>query len=102
MVANHILQLLTLTAMEPPIAFEADAVREQKVQVLRSIRPMTVEEVAARTIRGQYGPGSVNGEKVPGYRDEKGVGKHSTTETSGAVEGQVDNPRRRGGAGLGR
>src|SRR5438477_3972061 len=93
MVANHILQLLTLTAMEPPIAFEADAVREQKVQVLRSIRPMSVEDVAARTIRGQYGPGSVNGEKVPGYRDEKGVSKGSTTETFVAVEFHIDNWR---------
>ena len=93
MVANHILQLLTLTAMEPPIAFEADAVREQKVQVLRSIRPMTMEDVAARTIRGQYGPGSVNGEKAPGYREEKGVGKGSTTETFVAVEFHIDNWR---------
>jgi len=93
MVANHILQLLTLTAMEPPIAFEADAVREQKVQVLRSIHPMTVEEVAARTVRGQYGPGNVNGQKVPGYRDEKGVKPGSTTETFVAVEFHVDNWR---------
>src|SRR5207253_1168825 len=93
MAANHILQLLTLTAMEPPIAFEADAVREQKVQVLRSIRPMTMEDVAARTIRGQYGPGSVNGEKAPGYREEKGVGKGSTTETFVAVEFHIDNWR---------
>ena len=73
MVANHLLQLLTLTAMEPPVAFDADSVRELKVQVLRAIRPMTVEEVAKRTIRGQYGPGKIDGEDVPGYRQEPGV-----------------------------
>src|SRR5439155_12731737 len=73
MVANHMMQLLTLTAMEPPVAFDADAVREQKVQVLRAIHPMSLEEVAQRTVRGQYGPGVVNGKPVPGYRDEPGV-----------------------------
>jgi hypothetical protein len=65
MVANHLLQLLTLTAMEPPVAFDADSVREQKVQVLRAIRPMSVEEVAKRTIRGQYGPGKIDGVEFP-------------------------------------
>ena len=60
MVANHLLQLLALTAMEPPIAFDADSVREQKVQVFRSIRPMTVDDVAKRTVRGQYGPGQAD------------------------------------------
>jgi len=93
MVANHILQLLTLTAMEPPVAFEADAVREQKCQVLRSIRPMTIEEVANRTVRGQYGPGNIDGQRVPGYRDEEGVNKRSTTETFAAVEFHIDNWR---------
>jgi glucose-6-phosphate 1-dehydrogenase len=67
MVANHLLQLVALTAMEPPIAFDADAVRDQKVQLLRSIRPMSVEEVAQRTVRGQYGPGQIQGRQVPGY-----------------------------------
>ena len=57
MVANHLLQLLTLTAMEPPVAFDADHVREEKVQVLRSIRRMKPEQVAERTVRAQYGPG---------------------------------------------
>ena len=61
MVANHMLQLLTLTAMEPPVAFDADSVREQKVQVLRAIRPMSKDEVAKRTVRGQYGPGKIDG-----------------------------------------
>jgi glucose-6-phosphate 1-dehydrogenase len=93
MVANHLLQLLALTAMEPPIAFEADSVREQKVQVLRSIRPMTVDEVAKRTVRGQYGPGEVDGHRVPGYRQEPDVAGNSVTETYAAVEFYVDNWR---------
>jgi len=93
MVANHLLQLLALTAMEPPIAFDATAVREQKVQVFKSIRPMTVEEVAKRTIRGQYGPGTVNGKQVPGYRQEPGVNPKSNTETFVALEFYVDNWR---------
>jgi len=93
MVANHLLQLLTLTAMEPPVAFDADSVRELKVQVLRAIRPMTVEEVAKRTVRGQYGPGKINGVEVPGYRQEPGVNPQSNTETYVAVEFHVDNWR---------
>jgi glucose-6-phosphate 1-dehydrogenase len=93
MVANHLLQLLTLSAMEPPVAFDADSVREQKVQVLRAIRPMTLEEVAKRTIRGQYGPGKINGQEVPGYRQEPGVNPNSNTETFVAVEFHVDNWR---------
>ncbi|MDT8067531.1 MAG: glucose-6-phosphate dehydrogenase [Terriglobia bacterium] len=93
MVANHLLQLTALTAMEPPIAFEANAVREQKVQLFRSIRPMTVEEVAKRTVRGQYGPGTINGKPVPGYREEKRVNPQSHTETFAAVEFYIDNWR---------
>jgi glucose-6-phosphate 1-dehydrogenase len=93
MVANHLLQLLALTAMEPPIAFDADSVRDQKVQVFRSIRPMTVEEVAKRTVRGQYGPGKVGGKPVPGYRDEPNVSSSSITESYVAVEFYVNNWR---------
>jgi glucose-6-phosphate 1-dehydrogenase len=93
MVANHLLQLLALTAMEPPISFDADSVREQKVQALRSIRPMTVEEVAKRTVRGQYGPGEINRQSVPGYRQEPGVTSRSATETYAAVEFYIDNWR---------
>jgi glucose-6-phosphate 1-dehydrogenase len=93
MVANHMLQLLSLTAMEPPVAFDANSVREQKVQVLRAIRPMTVEEVAQRTLRGQYGPGTIDGKQVPGYRQEKGVSPSSNTETYAAIEFHVDNWR---------
>jgi glucose-6-phosphate 1-dehydrogenase len=93
MVANHLLQLLTLTAMEPPVAFEADSVREEKVQVLRSIRRMTPEQVAERTIRAQYGPGEINGEKVKGYKEEEGVASGSITETYAAVEFMISNWR---------
>ena len=93
MVANHMLQLVALTAMEPPIAFDPDAVREQKVQVFRSIRPMNVEEVARRIVRGQYGPGQINGRAVPGYRQEPGVRENSSTETYVAVEFYIDNWR---------
>jgi glucose-6-phosphate 1-dehydrogenase len=93
MVANHLLQLLALTAMEPPIEFEADAVREAKVQVLKSIRPMTVEEVAKRTVRGQYGPGKMGGKPVPGYREERDIKPASITETYAAVELYVNNWR---------
>ena len=93
MVANHMLQLIALTAMEPPIAFDADAVREQKVQLLRSIHPMDVEEVVRRTVRGQYGPGQIDGRPAPGYRQEPGVRPNSTTETYVALEFYVDNWR---------
>jgi glucose-6-phosphate 1-dehydrogenase len=93
MVANHLLQLLALTAMEPPVAFDADSVREQKVQVFRSIRPMRVEDVARCTIRGQYGPAVVDGKQVPGYRQEPGVNSNSTTETYAAVKFQIENWR---------
>ena len=93
MVANHLLQLLAITAMEPPIAFDPDAVRGQKVQVFHSIHPMTKEEVAQRTVRGQYGPGELDGHPVPGYRQEPGVKPGSIAETYVAVEFHVDNWR---------
>lgn len=93
MVANHMLQLLALTTMEPPIAFDPDSPRDQKVQLLRSIRPMTKKEVAQRTVRGQYGPGTIDGKKVPGYREEPDVPPNSTTPTYVALEFHVDNWR---------
>ena len=93
MVANHMLQLLSLTAMEPPLAFDANAVRSKKVEVLNAIRPMTVEEVAERTVRGQYGRGQIDGKPVPGYRQEEGVAPNSNTETYAAVQFFIDNWR---------
>jgi len=93
MVTNHLLQLLTLTAMEPPVAFDPDSVREEKVQVLRSIHPMMPEEVMRHTVRGQYGAGEIEEKKVAGYREEKEVAKDSTVETYAAVEFRVENWR---------
>jgi glucose-6-phosphate 1-dehydrogenase len=93
MVANHLLQLLTLTAMEPPVAFNANDVREEKVQVLRSIRRMNPEQIAERTVRAQYGSGTIDGEQVKGYKEEEGVAKDSTTETYAAIEFNISNWR---------
>jgi glucose-6-phosphate 1-dehydrogenase len=93
MVANHLLQLLTLTAMEPPVAFDADAVRGHKVEVLRAIAPLSKDDVARHTIRGQYGPGQIEDKPVPGYRQEKGVDPNSRTETYVAVEFHINNWR---------
>jgi glucose-6-phosphate 1-dehydrogenase len=93
MVANHLLQLVALTAMEPPVAFDADSVREQKVQIFRSIRPMTLEEVAETTVRGQYGSGWIDGEPVAGYLQEPGVKPGSLTETFAAVRLMIENWR---------
>ncbi len=93
MVANHMLQLLMLTAMEPPVSLDADAVRGHKVEVLAAVPPMSKDEVAQRTVRGQYGPGQIDGKPVPGYRQEPGVNPNSLTETYAAVEFHVDNWR---------
>ena len=93
MVGNHMLQLLTMTAMEPPVAFDADSVREQKVQVLRSIHPMGEQQVAEWTVRGQYGAGRSDGESVPAYREEEGVAKDSATETYVALKFDICNWR---------
>ena len=93
MVANHMLQLLMLTAMEPPVSFDADAVRGHKVEVLSAIRTMSKDEVAKHTVRGQYGPGTIDGKPVPGYRNEPGVKPDSLTETYAAVEFHIDNWR---------
>ena len=92
-VANHLLQLLTLTAMEPPVAFDANSVREEKVQVLRSIQPFTAEQVAQHTVRGQYGAGQIKGQPLAAYRDEPEVAKDSTTETFTAIQFCIENWR---------
>ncbi len=93
MVQNHMLQLLTLIAMEPAVAFDADSVRNEKVKVLRATRPMTPESVRRNVVRAQYGPGWIAGDPVPGYRQEKGVPDTSTTETFVAMRLFVDNWR---------
>jgi glucose-6-phosphate 1-dehydrogenase len=93
MIQNHILQLLCLVAMEPPVTFEADAVRDEKTKVMRAIRPIPPDDVEAIAVRGQYGPGFVNGQRVRGYREEKGVSPTSITETYAALKLRVDNWR---------
>ncbi|HEY3205283.1 MAG TPA: glucose-6-phosphate dehydrogenase [Thermoanaerobaculia bacterium] len=93
MFQNHLMQLLTLTAMEPPAGYEADAIRAEKVKVLESIRPFTEGEIDDWAVRGQYGPGVVDGRKVPGYREEPMVDPHSTTPTYAAVRFAIDNWR---------
>ena len=96
MVQSHMLQLLNLVCMEPPVAFDADAVRDEKVKVLRALRPMDPDKSAANTVRGQYGPGWVAGKKVPGYREEQGIAPDSITETYVALKLFVDNWRWKG------
>ncbi|HEX6351073.1 MAG TPA: glucose-6-phosphate dehydrogenase, partial [Candidatus Dormibacteraeota bacterium] len=92
-VQNHALQLVTLTAMEPPVAFDATSVRDEKVKVLRAVRPLAVDEMPTHTVRGQYTGGFVLGQKVPGYREEQSVKPDSETETFAAIKFQVDNWR---------
>jgi glucose-6-phosphate 1-dehydrogenase len=93
MVQNHMLQLVTLVAMEPPITFEANAVRDEKVKVLHALQPLIGKDVIAQTIRAQYGPGWVGGHQVIGYTDEPGVSPTSTTTTYVAMKMFIDNWR---------
>ena len=81
MVPNHIMQLISLTAMEPPVSFEANAVRDEQAKVLHAIQPLSSEEVLTKTVRGQYGPGIEGSERVSGYRQEPDVPGDSRTET---------------------
>jgi glucose-6-phosphate 1-dehydrogenase len=90
MVQNHIMQLLSLVAMEPPIAFDGKWVRDEKVKVLEAIRPLSLEDVRESTVRGQYGRGVVGGQAVRGYREEEAVSAESTTETYIALKMYVD------------
>ncbi len=94
MVQNHMLQLLALVAMEPPASYTAAAVRDEKVKVLRSLRPMTAAQAATHSVKGQYGAGAVDGAPVRGYADE--LGQPSNTETFVAVKAHIDNWRWRG------
>ena len=93
MLQNHMMQLLTLVAMEPPAAFDAQAVRDEKAKILRAIKPFTAAEVAQNVVRGQYGPGAIFGKPVPGYRQEQGIPPNSTNETYVAGRFFVDNWR---------
>jgi glucose-6-phosphate 1-dehydrogenase len=93
MVPNHIMQLISLTAMEPPISFQADAVRDEQAKILHAVQSLSSEDVLTRTVRGQYGEGDVAGQRAPAYRSELGVPRDSRTETFVAVKLQVDNWR---------
>jgi len=93
MVQNHLMQLLSLTAMEAPVAFDADAVRDEKVKVLRAIRPILREEVQQLTVRGQYGRGAYRGKPAPAYREEEKVAKDSRVGTFAALKLYLDNWR---------
>src|SRR5438270_2992437 len=93
MIQSHVLQLTSLVAVEPPARFDATAVRNEKLKVLQSVRPFDLGMVAQSVVRGQYGPGVVEGKHVPGYRQEPGVNPHSRTETFVAMELQIDNWR---------
>lgn len=93
MVQNHMLQLLSLIAMEAPSSFDARAIRNEKVKVLRSIPLPTVESIARNTVRGQYTTGRIGGETVPGYRDEPGVAPDSQVETFAALRVGIENWR---------
>jgi len=93
MVQNHLMQLLCLVAMEPMVSFDADEIRNKKVDVLHALRPVRSEEVEKYVVRGQYGSGTVNDKKVAGYREEEGVSHESVTETFVALKLFVDNWR---------
>lgn len=93
MFQNHILQLLTLTAMEAPVAFSADAVRDEKVKVLRSLHPLRGEGAIRNTLRAQYSSGSQNGSEIRAYLEHEGVARNSTTETLLAMRLGIDNWR---------
>lgn len=93
MVQNHLLQLLCLVAMEPPAKLSAGAVQDEKLKVLRSLKPLGKRDVRDNTVRGQYAAGAVNGRPVPGYGEEEGAHPGSTTETFVAVKAEINNWR---------
>jgi glucose-6-phosphate 1-dehydrogenase len=93
MVQNHLMQLLSIVAMEPPVHYDGRSVRDRKADVLRSLAPINPEKLAEAAVRGQYGPGKINGVPVPGYREEEGVAPDSNTETYVALKLMVDNWR---------
>ena len=93
MVPNHVMQLLSLTAMESPVSFQADAVRDEQAKVLHAVQILDSEKVLHDSVRGQYGEGMVRSERVPAYRSEPGVSAESRTETFVALKLNIDNWR---------
>ncbi len=96
MIQNHLLQILCLVAMEPPVSFQADEVRNKKVEVLRAVRPIPTEQVHQFAVRGQYAPGWIHSEHVPAYNAEQDVAPDSRTETFAALKLYLDNWRWQG------
>jgi glucose-6-phosphate 1-dehydrogenase len=93
MVQNHLFQILSMVAIEPPVSFDADAVRDEKTKVLRAIQPFTEKDVLTDAVRGQYGLGDIKAESVPAYRNEPKVAPESSTETFAALKVTIDNWR---------
>ncbi|BDX05950.1 glucose-6-phosphate dehydrogenase [Planctobacterium marinum] len=93
MVQNHLLQILTLIAMEPPASLDANSVRDEKLKVLKSLRPINASNIRENTVRGQYTSGFVRGEEVPGYLEEEGANTESETESFVALKVELDNWR---------
>lgn len=93
MVQNHLLQILSLLAMEPPVDIHADSIRDEKLKVLKALRPINSENYQDKTVRGQYTAGFVAGASVPGYLEEEGANTESTTETFAAIRVDIDNWR---------
>jgi glucose-6-phosphate 1-dehydrogenase len=92
-VQNHLLQLVALVGMEPPVSFDAKSVRDEKLKVLRAVRPITMEQTDTNVVRGQYGPGFIEGAPVRGYCEEDDVAADSKTETFLAIRAFIDNWR---------
>lgn len=93
MVQNHLLQVLSLVAMEPPAELSADCVRDEKLKVIKALKPITRQNVKDKTVRGQYADGYLNGVAVPGYLNEEGAKANSKTETFVAIKAEIDNWR---------
>jgi glucose-6-phosphate 1-dehydrogenase len=93
MVPNHLLQLLSITSMEPPVSFSSDSVHDEQSKILHAIQPLSPEDVLHNTVRGQYGAGEINHEQVPAYRSEPNVPHDSKTETFVAIRLMIDNWR---------
>lgn len=93
MIQNHVFQIVALIAMEPPTSLEPNSVRDEKIRAMRTLRAIPQDRVAEFAVRGQYGPGTVLGDTVPGYREEPGVDQRSSTETFAALKLQFDNWR---------
>jgi len=93
MVQNHLLQILSLLAMEPPADLSADSIRDEKLKVLKALRPIDRTNVKEKTVRGQYTAGFLNGQPVPGYLEEEGANTNSSTETFVAIKAEIDNWR---------